>query len=62
MLTLQLRELEQAGIIHRQVYAQVPQRWNTHSLRRNEAWNRSSIRFTPGESGTASKTTSNIGS
>ncbi len=24
MLTLQLRELEQAGIIHRQVYAQVP--------------------------------------
>ena len=24
MLTLQLRELEQAGILHRQVYAQVP--------------------------------------
>jgi DNA-binding HxlR family transcriptional regulator len=24
MLTLQLRELEQAGIVHRQVYAQVP--------------------------------------
>ncbi|HZR42158.1 MAG TPA: winged helix-turn-helix transcriptional regulator [Ktedonobacteraceae bacterium] len=26
MLTMQLRELEQAGILHRQVYAQVPQR------------------------------------
>ena len=24
MLTLQLRELEQAGVLHRQVYAQVP--------------------------------------
>ncbi len=24
MLTMQLRELEQAGVLHRQVYAQVP--------------------------------------